>query len=124
MAKLGISVKIDLNKIDESRIFHGKNGARYLDLSTFIDTEKESQYGDHGFISQATTKDERDAGVQTPILGNSKVFYTDIQGGVQAFQQGQHPQHQAPVFTPQPTMETFSTNGDGTIDVTDEDVPF
>jgi hypothetical protein len=120
MAKIGISVKIDLNKIDESRVFQGKNGARYLDLTTFIDTEKESQYGDHGFVSQATTKDEREAKVQTPILGNTKVFYTDIQGGVQQFKQGAHPQHQAPVFTPQPTVETFSQNGDGTI----EDAPF
>ena len=83
MASVGISIKIDLNKIDESRIFHGKNGARYVDLTTFVDNEKESQYGDHGFISQSTSKEERDAGVQTPIVGNSKIFYFKGDGGQQ-----------------------------------------
>lgn len=72
--KLGINIKIDVTKIDKSRIFEGQKG-KYIDLTTFIDTENEDQYGNHGFISQATTKQERESGVKTPILGNCKVFY-------------------------------------------------
>jgi len=74
MSKLGISIKIDVTKIDKSRIFEGKKG-KYLDLTTFIDTDNVDQYENNGFISQETTKDERDKGIQTPILGNCKVFY-------------------------------------------------
>ena len=72
--KLGISIKIDVTKIDKARIFEGKKG-KYIDLSTFIDLEKEDEYGNHGFISQSVSKQERENGVQTPILGNCKVFY-------------------------------------------------
>lgn len=72
--KLGISIKIDVTKIDKSRIFQGQKG-KYLDLTTFIDTDNPGQYGDHGFISQSVSKEEKEQGVQTPILGNTKVFW-------------------------------------------------
>ncbi len=74
--KVGINVKIDVTKIDKSRLYKGAKGT-YLDLSTYIDTENKDQYDNNGFISQSTTKEERDAGVKTPILGNVKVYYTD-----------------------------------------------
>lgn len=72
--KIGISIKLDVTKIDKERLFKGEKGT-YLDLTTFIDTEQTSQYGDHGVISQSQTKEERQQGVQMPILGNCKVFY-------------------------------------------------
>ena len=72
--KLGLSVSIDVTKIDKARIIEGKKG-KYLDLTTFVDLEKQDQYGNNGFISQSTTKEERESDVQTPILGNVKVFY-------------------------------------------------
>lgn len=78
--KIGLSIKIDVTKIDKSRIFEGKKG-KYLDLTTFIDTENEDQYGNHGFISQATSKQERQSGVKTPILGNVKVFHVSGESG-------------------------------------------
>jgi len=74
--KLGISVRIDVTKIDKSRLYKGAKGT-YLDLTTFVDTEQQDQYENNGFISQSLTKEERDAKHQTPILGNVKVFYTD-----------------------------------------------
>ena len=74
--KLGLSIKIDVSKIDKARIFEGKKG-KYLDLTTFIDLDKQGEYGDNGFISQSVSKEERDAKVQTPILGNVTVFYND-----------------------------------------------
>ena len=73
--KLGISVKIDVTKIDKERLFAGKKGT-YLDMTTFIDTDKKSEYGDHGYISQDVSKEERAAGEKGKILGNCKVFWT------------------------------------------------
>ena len=72
--RIGITIKLDVTKIDKARLFKGEKGT-YLDLTTFIDTENEGQYGDHGFIAQSVTKEEREAKVQSPILGNVKVFY-------------------------------------------------
>jgi hypothetical protein len=74
--KVGISVRIDVTKIDKSRLYKGVKGT-YLDLTTFVDTEQQDQYENNGFISQSLTKEEREAKYQTPILGNVKVFYTD-----------------------------------------------
>ena len=91
--KIGISVRIDVTKIDKSRLYKGAKGT-YLDLTTFVDTAVADQYENHGFIAQSLTKEERDAQVQTPILGNVKVFYTDgqqQQAPQQAQQQAQQP---------------------------------
>ena len=75
--KIGVSVSIDVTKILKERLIQGKKGV-YLDLTTFIDTENVDQYGNHGFISQSQTKEERESGAaKTPILGNVKVFYKD-----------------------------------------------
>ena len=74
--KVGLSVRIDVTKIDKSRLYKGAKGT-YLDLTTFVDTAVADQYENHGFISQSLTKEEREQKVQTPILGNVKVFYTD-----------------------------------------------
>lgn len=74
--KVGISVRIDVTKIDKDRLYKGAKGT-YLDLTTFVDTAVADQYENNGFISQSQTKEEREAKVKTPILGNVKVFYTD-----------------------------------------------
>lgn len=88
--KIGLSVRIDVTKIEKERLYKGAKGT-YLDLATFIDTDNEGQYGDHGFISQSVTKEERDAKVQTPILGNVKVIYMDQQPSAPAPVQKQAP---------------------------------
>jgi hypothetical protein len=44
-------------------------------LTTFINLDEQDKYGNNGFISQSISKEEKDAGVKTPILGNVKVFY-------------------------------------------------
>jgi len=74
MAKIGISISIDVTKIDKTRLFHGKKGI-YMDLTTFIDTTNPDQYDQHGFISQTVNKEEREQGIKSPILGNCKVFF-------------------------------------------------
>lgn len=73
--KIGISVKIDVTKIDKARLFEGVKGT-YLDLTTFVELDEKDQYGNSGFISQSQSKDEREAGAERPpILGNCRVFY-------------------------------------------------
>lgn len=74
--KVGLNIKLDVTKIDKERLYKGAKGT-YLDLTTFVDTANQDKYENNGFISQSLTKDERDAGEKTPILGNVKVFYTD-----------------------------------------------
>ena len=82
MSKIGISVSIDVTKIDKSRIKEvtKKDGsvAKYVNLTTFINPSEEDQYGNHGFISQSMTKEEREAGKERPpILGNCKVIFNE-----------------------------------------------
>lgn len=98
--KVGLSVRIDVTKIDKSRLYKGAKGT-YLDLTTFVDTDQQDQYENNGFISQSTTKEEREAQVQTPILGNVKVFFTDGQ-----------------------TEKPPAKQADLTIEEMDEDIPF
>lgn len=75
MSKIGISIKIDVKKLDKARFFAAQSGALYVDLTMFLDPDNEGQYGDHGFITQSTSKEEREQNVQMPILGNGKIFY-------------------------------------------------
>ena len=75
MSKIGISIKLDVKKLDKARFFAAQSGALYVDLTMFLDPDNEGQYGDHGFATQSTSKEERDQGVQMPILGNGKIFY-------------------------------------------------
>ena len=85
MAKLGIEVRIDVTKIPKDRIYVGEKG-KYVTMTTFIDTDNEDQYGNHGFISVKQTKEEREQKIQTPILGNCKVFYKGDGGSNQRSQ--------------------------------------
>ena len=64
-----ISLKIDVTKIDKSRLFEGKKGT-YLDL-ILIETPN-SQYSDY-MVKQSVSKEERENGVEI-ILGDGKVF--------------------------------------------------
>lgn len=72
-----ISISIDLSQLDKSRFktITRKNGnkATFCDLILF-DTPN-SEYGDY-MVKQQVTKEEREAKVQMPILGNGKVIGT------------------------------------------------
>lgn len=76
MAKVGVSLKIDVTNIEKERLFKGAKGT-YLDATVFIDLGEADQYGNHGMITQNVSKEERDAGTRGAILGNCKVFYRD-----------------------------------------------
>ena len=131
MSKIGISIKIDVKKLDKARFFAANSGALYIDLTMFLDPDNEGQYGDHGFITQSTSKEERDQKVQMPILGNGKIFYglQELKGGQQQPQpQPQAPQQQAPQ---QPNQQGFyqqqapQVNPAAPADMSfDDDIPF
>ena len=93
--KIGVSLKIDVTKLDKSRFFRGEKGT-YLDVTAFIDLDSEDQYGNAGFLTQSMSQEERQAGYQMPIIGNSKIFFRDNNQNMQ-----QAPQQQAPQQAPQ-----------------------
>lgn len=95
--KVAISLKIDVSKIDKSRLFKGEKGT-YLDATVFIDVGQKDQYENNGMITQDVTKDERQQGVKGNILGNVKVFWKDAGN-----QNNQVPQRQQrPQMAPAP----------------------
>lgn len=74
MNKVGVSLKIDVSKIEKDRLFKGEKGT-YLDATVFVDLDQLDQYGNSGMITQDVSKEEREQKVQGPILGNAKVFW-------------------------------------------------
>lgn len=78
MAKVAVSLKIDVSKIDKAKLFKGQKGT-YLDAQVFIDIDQLDQYGNSGMITQSVTKEEKAQGVKGNILGNCKVFWKDTQ---------------------------------------------
>jgi len=98
--KIGIEVRIDVKKIDKARLYVGAKGT-YLTMTTFVDTDNPDQYENHGFISHQRTEEEKANKTNTPILGNCKVFYKDVDGGSQhVHQQGMQQANEA-LNTPQ-----------------------
>jgi hypothetical protein len=61
---------IDVSKIDKSKLINGKKGT-YLNVSILI-RDVVDLYGNTGFITQDTTKEERESGIKGTILGNIK----------------------------------------------------
>jgi len=117
MSKVGISLKLDVSKIDKNLLYKGKKGT-YLDCTVFVELDQADQYGNHGMITQDESKQNRDAGHNGPILGNCKVFWKD--GGQQmggrnnapARQQPQRPQQHSnhgrrPAPQPAPAYDDF-----------------
>ena len=110
MSKIGVSLKIDVSKIDKARLFKGAKGV-YLDATAFIDLDQLDQYGNSGMITQDVSKDEKDSGVKGAILGNSKVFWRE--GG----QPAQHSNHSQPAQSSQAPANSPA-------DFEDTDLPF
>ncbi len=109
--KIGVNLKIDVSKIDKSKLFKGQKGT-YLDAQVFIDVDELDQYGNSGMITQAVSKEDRDAGNKGAILGNAKKFWGEVDGQTpQQTQQPQQPQ-QAPQGQQMPPMDF------------DDDIPF
>lgn len=111
MSKVGISIKLDVSKLDKTRFFKGQKGT-YCDLTAFVNLDELDQYGQSGFITQQLTKEERDNKSTLPIVGNTTVFYKD------SGQQPQNGSHQ-----PQSQPQAQSNGATGHDDFSD-DIPF
>lgn len=71
-----ISVSIDLNKLDKSRIIEGKNGAKYYNFTVNVNDEKD-QYGNDASVTISQTAEERQAKAQRTFVGNGRVVWSN-----------------------------------------------
>ena len=69
------TLKIDLNKIDESKVFQGKKG-RYLEVTVAINDDSDT-YGNNVSAWIGQTTEERESKTPKQYLGNGKVFWTN-----------------------------------------------
>lgn len=68
-----IKVKIDVKKIDKSKLFVGDKGT-YLDITLLENRDGIDQYGNSFMVVQDVSKADREAGIKGAILGNGKIF--------------------------------------------------
>lgn len=68
-----LAVKIDVTKIDKSKLYRGKKGT-YLNLDVWLNDEPD-KYGRDGSVSMTQTRDERDANEPKVYLGDAKKLY-------------------------------------------------
>lgn len=71
-----ISVSIDLNKLDKSRVVEGKNGAKYYNFTINVNDEKD-QYGNDASVTISQTAEERQAKAQRTFVGNGRVVWSN-----------------------------------------------
>ena len=102
MAKL-ISLLIDVTKVTKSRLYEGKNGAKYLKLTISVNDEPD-QFGNTVGCYEEQTKDEREAKAKRNYLGNGKVTWSNDQAATPA--------------PPAPALATPAQNQD------DDNLPF
>lgn len=69
-----ITAKINVSKIDKNRLYKGEKGV-YLDV-VLVPTPN-SEFQDY-LIKQNTTKEEREKGVELPIIGGAKNFSNQL----------------------------------------------
>jgi len=73
--RMGVALSIDVTKLDKSRFVQGKNGAKYCDLTVWLSPDEADEWGKHGGIQIAATKEEQEAKEKMPYVGNAKVFW-------------------------------------------------
>ena len=66
-----ITLKIDVDKVLTEHLFQGKKG-KYLDVVLF--NTPDNQFGNDYVVKQDLPREVRDAGTESPILGNARVF--------------------------------------------------
>lgn len=115
--KIGVEIKINVNKIDKTRLFEGKNG-KYLTVTGFIDIDQKDEYGNNGMITQSVPKEEREQGVRGAILGNSKVFWSDMTQQSNPPPQESYSNNTGPMFSGGVSQDNLVDNFE------DQDIPF
>ena len=68
-----IRVKIDVTKIDKTKLFKGAKGT-YLYLTLIENRNGPDQYGNDFMVVQDLGKEARERGEKGPILGNGKMI--------------------------------------------------
>jgi len=72
-----ITLSLNLEKLDKSKIEAGKNGGKYYPLAVrVVDNYK---YGKNAFATTNYTPDEKSAGATEERLGNGRVVWTNGQ---------------------------------------------
>jgi hypothetical protein len=66
-----LSIKINMEQIDDSALFKGKKGT-YLTLTVWPNKDGEDQYGNHASVKQDLGKDRRDE--KAPFIGNARII--------------------------------------------------
>lgn len=126
MSRVGVSLRLDVTKIDKARLFRGQKGT-YLDATVFIDLDELDQYGNSGMITQDVTKEEKQNGTKGNILGNCKVFWSDTGGQPSTSGQQQRPPQQQGGFgqpSGQPAPRPNQGQQGGGFQDFDDDIPF
>lgn len=103
VSRVGVSLSIDVTKIQKERLSTGDKGGKWLNATVFVDVDDVDKFGNSGMITQDVTKEEREQGKQGYILGNCKVFW----------KKEEEPSQPAPQAVPQQEIPSF-----------DDDIPF
>lgn len=101
-----IKCKIDVKKIDKSKLYVGAKGT-YLDITLLENRDGVDQYGNLFMVVQDVSKADREAGVKGAILGNARM--ADSRGR----------QTPPPTHKPQPAHAVHAEAGSES-----DDVPF
>jgi len=74
---MSFTISLDVTKIDKSLLksVTKKDGTKalYLNLICWPNRDGKDQYGNDGSVKHSLTKEQRDAGIKSEILGNYKV---------------------------------------------------
>ena len=73
-ALLNISIRVD--KLPKEKFVQGKNGAVYYNATVSVNDDT-NQFGQNVALTDAQTKEEREAKVAKNYIGNGKVVWTD-----------------------------------------------
>lgn len=111
-------LRIDLSKVPEEVIYHGKNGAQYITVILMENRNGQDQYGWDGFAKLDVSKEDRLAGVQGQIVGNWKELQAAPKAEQKSFPKRQYTM---PPRNSAPQKETRPANDDRG---EDDDIPF
>lgn len=75
-SKMIVGVSVDVTKLDKSKFIEGKKGGKYVNLTIFVNNEKD-QYGNDCSVAQSQTKEEREAKAKLNFVGNGKINWED-----------------------------------------------
>jgi len=67
-----INASIDLTKIDKSKINQHANGAKYYNITIYLNDEP-NKFGQDVSIATSISKEQRETGVKQTYIGNGKV---------------------------------------------------